>query len=84
MSLTFSVIYQEASRTELSLELYLKRRTDGRALISGLEVGGEEVREEVGVGGNQVCIVIVHPPVEVPDCKGREGSSGRRYPYTSL
>ena len=71
MSLTFSVIYQEASLTELTLELYLKRRTDRRALISGLEDGGEEVRKNASVGASQVCIFIVYLPVEVPDCKGR-------------
>lgn len=71
MSLTFSVIYQEASLTELTLELYLKRRTDRRALISGLEDGGEEVRKDTSVGASQMCIFIVYLPVEVPDCKGR-------------
>ena len=73
MSLTFSVIYQEASLTELTLELHLKRRTDRRALISGLEDGGEEVRKDASVGASQVCILIVHLPVEVPDYKARGG-----------
>lgn len=55
----------------------MKRRTEERASISSLEDVGEEVREEASVEGSQVCTLVVHPPVDVPDSKGVLDEGGR-------
>lgn len=56
--------------TELIVEFYLKKRTEEKALIFGLKDSGEGKREEAGMEGSQVCILLIHLPVEVPESEG--------------
>lgn len=52
------------------VEFYLKKRTEEKALIFGPKDSGEGKREEAGMEESQVCILLIHLPVEVPESEG--------------
>ena len=66
MSSTSSLICQEASLTELIVELYFRKQTEDRTLLFSLEDIGKEASEEASVERCQVCVLITSLPFEVP------------------
>lgn len=55
------------------VELYFRKKTEEKAPLLGLKDIGEEAREEAGVGGSQVCVLIIHLPFEVPSRRVLDG-----------
>lgn len=47
------------------VELNFRKKTEEKAQLLGLENNEEEAREETGVEGSKVCVLIIHLPFKV-------------------